>query len=236
MLLNGHKIVYFGHSAFLVISQKNKTILIDPWISNPVNNKKLESVVNEVDYILVTHAHSDHIGDAVEIARNYNSEIISNFEITNYLGSKGISKLSGMNIGGTLKRGEISFTMVEASHSSTILEGERSIPGGNPCGFIITLEDRFKIYHMGDTGLFGGLNYIAELYKPDLVMIPIGGHYTMGIEEAAYALKILKPSIIIPMHYRTFPVIDANPEKLIELLPSELKEGVKILNPGDLLE
>jgi len=236
MLLKGHKIVYFGHSAFLVISQKGKTILIDPWLSNPVNKRTIDSVVNKVDFILITHGHGDHIGDAVEIGKRYNSEIISTFEITNYLGSKSLSRLSGMNIGGTLSREEISFTMVEASHSSTIYDGERAIPGGNPCGFIITLEDGLKIYHMGDTGLFGGLNYIAELYKPDIVMIPIGGHYTMGVVEASYALRILNPSIIIPMHYKTFPVIDADPEKLKELLPSELKERVKVLKPGDFLE
>lgn len=235
MLLRGHELVYFGHSAFLIRTIKGTGILIDPWISNPANKKRLKEFAKEVHYILITHAHADHIGDTIDIARIYNSEIIAMFEITNYLGSKGISRLTGMNIGGTVKKGEISFTMVEATHSSTISEGERVLPGGNPCGFIITLEDGFRIYHMGDTGLIGSLEHIAKLYHPNLLLIPIGGHYTMGPEEAAYSAQILNPEIIVPMHYKTFPVIDVSVEDFISKLSPDLRERVKALSPGEVL-
>ncbi len=236
MLLGGHKIVYFGHSAFLILTKGGHSILIDPWISNPSNNRKLEEFTKKVDLILITHGHGDHLGDAIEIAKKYDSEVISSYEITNYLRSKGVSKVTGMNIGGTVHREEVQITMVEATHSSTIYDGDKILPGGAATGFIVTLDNGHKIYHMGDTGLFCGLNYIAELYKPNVILIPIGGHFTMGLEEAAYAIKILKPDIIIPMHYKTFPVIDAEPSKLETLLPEEFKNKIQVLKPGEFLE
>ncbi len=235
MLLNGHEVVYFGHSAFLIKSAKGCSILIDPWISNPANKKRLEEFTRDVQFILVTHAHGDHLGDTLELARSFNSEVIAIYEITNYLGSRGISKLTGMNIGGTVRRSGVSFTMVEATHSSTISDGERVLPGGNPCGFIITLEDNFRIYHMGDTGLIGSLEHIAKIYKPNLLLIPIGGHYTMGPEEAAYTIEVLNPDIVVPMHYKTFPVIDVNVNDLLDKLPMNLRERVKVLQPGEVL-
>lgn len=235
MKLNGHELVYFGHSAFLIKNKDGINTLIDPWISNPSNKRRLEEYVDNVDYILITHGHGDHIGDAEEIGKRYNAEVIAMFEVTNYLRSKGLEKLTGMNIGGTLKKENISFTMVEAAHSSTIHDGEKTFPGGSAAGFVISMEDGFTLYHMGDTGLFGGLKMITELYHPDLIMIPIGGHYTMGPREAAYAISVLNPKMIIPMHYRTFPVIDVSVEEFIKSLDLKIRERVIPLSPGEIL-
>ncbi|HOK23563.1 MAG TPA: metal-dependent hydrolase [Candidatus Hydrothermia bacterium] len=229
----GRTLVYFGHSAFLIKSSSNVNILIDPWISNPINKAKIEEFTNRVHYILITHGHDDHVGDTLSIAKAFDAEVITNHEIANFLHFKGLNKLTGMNTGGTYRKDNLSFTMVEATHSSTIHDGERMIPGGNPVGFVVTLEDGYKLYHMGDTGLLGSLPMIAELYKPDILMIPIGGHYTMGPQEAAYTVSIIKPKVIIPMHYKTFPLIDVNLEEFIEKLSPAFKDRVIPLKPGD---
>jgi len=235
MELNGHEIVYFGHSAFLIRSKGGVNILIDPWISNPSNTKKLEDFVEKVHYILLTHAHGDHLGDAIELGKKYNPEIIAIYEITNFLAEKGLKNVTGMNMGGTVKRDGVAFTMVEATHSSTITDAGKTLPGGNPCGFIVTLEDGLKVYHMGDTGLIGSIELIGKLYRPQVVLVPIGGHFTIGPEEAGLLMEILKPEVIIPMHYKTFPLIDVKVEEFIEKLSPDLRTRVKPLKPGEVL-
>jgi len=225
-------------SAFKLVSPEGKVILIDPWLTNPSappdSLKKLENV----DLILITHGHSDHIGNAIEIAKEKDAEIISIFEVMLYLQSKGLTKLHGMNKGGTIEWNKIKITMTDAVHSSGIDENGKIVQcGGEPAGYVITFENGFTVYHAGDTGIFRDMELIRELYHPELALLPIGSVFTMGPEEASFAIvNLLKPEWAIPMHYGTFPVLSGTPEKLIELLPDIYKERIIVLNPGETAE
>ncbi|RKZ01811.1 MAG: metal-dependent hydrolase [Candidatus Hydrothermota bacterium] len=232
----GVKVTWFGHSAFGLTSVTGKFLLIDPWIGNPSATRNFQNQIERIDLILITHGHGDHIGDTIALAKKHNPTVLAIYEVANYLQSKGVKRVVGMNKGGTYVFGGIKATMVDASHSSTIIEGGRAIPGGEAAGFIVEFENGFKVYHMGDTGLFGGLTLIAEFYKPNLVLIPIGGLFTFGPENAAFAIKILKPDWIIPMHYETFPALTGTPRDFKEALPPEFKDRVIVLKPGETAE
>jgi L-ascorbate metabolism protein UlaG (beta-lactamase superfamily) len=228
---NGIKITWFGHSAFLFESHRGKNILIDPWLDNPKAPAGAKDIAN-VDLILITHGHSDHIGNSIEIAKRTNAKIISIFEISLYISEHGITNTQGMNKGGTVDIDGVKVTMVDAKHSSGIDYDGRLIEGGEPAGYVIEFENGFRIYHAGDTALFGDMKLIGEFYKPDLVILPIGGLYTMGPEEAAYACRLLMPKYIIGMHYGTFPALTGTPNELLKLLPLALKDSVVELEVG----
>ena len=228
---NGIKIIWYGHSAFLLESQRGKNILIDPWLDNPKAPAGAKDIA-DVDLILITHGHSDHIGNSVEIAKRTNAKIISIFEISLYISDQGITNTQGMNKGGTVDIDGVKVAMVDAKHSSGIDYNGRAIEGGEPAGYIIEFENGFRIYHAGDTALFGDMKLIGEFYKPDLVILPIGGLYTMGPEEAAYACRLLKPKYIIGMHYGTFPVLTGTPDELRRRLPADLRKRVIELEAG----
>ena len=227
----GIKITWFGHSAFLIESPKGKRILIDPWLDNPKAFEGAKDITN-VDLILITHGHSDHIGNTIEIAKRTGAKVISIFEVYLHIEAQGVTNAQGMNKGGTIDIDGIKVTMVDAKHSSGIDLDGKVINGGDAAGYIIETENNFKVYHAGDTALFGDMKIIGEFYKPDVALLPIGGLYTMGPREAAYACKLLKPKYIIGMHYGTFPVLTGSPEELKELLPNDMKNRVIILEPG----
>ncbi len=230
---NGAKIKYYGHSAFRITSPQGKIIFIDPWLSNPSSTGEKD---NQAHIILLTHAHGDHVGDTVEIARASGAKVYAIHEVYVYLSQKGISNAVGMNIGGHVKDGDLEFIMTQAVHSSTLQEGDTMLPGGDPAGFVIKLENGFTIYHAGDTGVFSSMSIIGELYKPDLALLPIGSHYTMGPEEAAYAVKLLKPRYVIPMHYGTFPILTGSPEEFKNLIDPSLNVEVVTVKVGEEVE
>lgn len=222
------KLVFFGHSCFKIVSEKGKKIIIDPWLTNPLSPKDADQ--GPYDYILITHAHGDHLGEALSLSKK-GGEIIAIHEIQQYLLRKGATKAIGMNIGGTYRSDGISFTMVPALHSSSFPDGSY---GGEPCGFVITLENGLTIYHAGDTGVFSDMKLIGELYTPEIALLPIGDHYVMGPKEAAKACELIRPKVIIPMHYGTFPVLSGK----VEDLENEIKKyGLEIkihpLKPGE---
>jgi L-ascorbate metabolism protein UlaG (beta-lactamase superfamily) len=210
---------WFGHAAF-EINIDGVKVLIDPWISNPLSNVKVDELKN-IDLILVSHDHFDHLGDAVEIARRTGAQILSVPELSNYLKDQGLNTI-GMNIGGTAEFKGLKITMTQAFHTSS---------RGSPVGYVIKGRES-SIYHTGDTGLFGDMKIIGELYKPKISLLPIGGYYTMGIDEALVAIDLIKPETVIPMHYNTFPVIKADVERFKELTAGK---GVKciVLRPGE---
>ena len=221
------KVRFLGHAAFLI--EGSKRILIDPFLSgNPQAAVRPEEL--EADLILVTHAHGDHIGDAVEIARRTGAKIVAMYDIANYLveSERGITTI-GMNYGPTEIEG-VGIIQVPAWHSSS--DGKYSI--GNASGFIVKLDGR-TIYHAGDTFVFSDMALFSELYGPiDVALLPIGGHFTMGPREAAKAVELLRPRKVVPMHYNTWPPIAKDPEEFKRLVGD--KSEVVILKPGEELE
>ncbi|WP_288072021.1 metal-dependent hydrolase [Pyrococcus sp.] len=222
------KITFLGHASFYI--EGSKKILIDPFLSgNPVASAKPDDF-KTVDIILVTHAHGDHLGDAGAIAKRTGAKIVAMYDLANYIAEKyrGVNTV-GMNYGPT-KVDEVEIVQVPAWHSSS--DGKYSI--GNACGYIVKL-DGVTIYHAGDTYVFKDMELFAELYGPiDVALLPIGGHFTMGIREAAKAVELLKPRYVIPMHYNTWPPIAADPEEFKKLVGEKAK--VVILKPGEYLE
>lgn len=233
-----NSLIYLGHSAFVLKTDKN-TIWFDPWLENPKAPEGIDKS-GENHIILITHAHGDHLGNSEIIAKETGGTVVAIHEITVYLQKKGVKNLVGMNIGGSVVIDGVKITMVPAFHSSSIQEGDDIIYGGEACGFVVRLTDGKTFYHAGDTGLFGDMSLIARLYKPHVAMIPIGGHYVMGPEEAALATMFLKPQVVIPMHYDTFPVLKGTPSEF----ENELKKNgltsdkvmVAALQPGDSLD
>lgn len=228
-------IFYLGHSAFKLISPDGKVILIDPWVENPLLHTSIKDL-GKVDLILITHGHGDHVGNALSIAKETQATIVGIHEISQYFVAKGHSKVIGMNKGGTLEAEGLKITMTHAVHSSTISENGRMIPAGEAAGFIIEFENGFRIYHAGDTAVFKDMEIIRDIYGPELVFLPIGDHYVMSPEQAAYACKLLRPRFVIPMHYETFPILTGTPQKFQDLVRDMAEMEVIVLAPGEGVE
>jgi L-ascorbate metabolism protein UlaG (beta-lactamase superfamily) len=227
----GVKITWLGHSVFLFEAEKK--LLIDPFISgNPLAPCSPEEL--NPDIIAVTHGHRDHLGDTIEIGKRTGCRIISVHEVANYIKSKGVFA-EGMGKGGTVNVEGIKLTMTEALHSSSIDASGFSFDGGSPAGFIIRINDH-SIYHAGDTGVFGDMQLIGELYEPELALLPIGDKFTMGIKEATKAVELIQPKIVVPMHYNTFDVIIQDPLKFKQAVESKTNTKVIIMQPGQSIE
>jgi L-ascorbate metabolism protein UlaG (beta-lactamase superfamily) len=230
MKLDGIKITWLGHATFRVETPQGKTVLIDPWVTGNPKCPEKEKSFSRVDVMLCTHGHGDHIGDAVEIAKKHDPIVVGIYELCSWLEGKGVKRVSGMNKGGTQTVGDIKVTMVHAEHSSGIEDGGQVFYGGEAAGYVIEFSNGVKIYHAGDTCVFGDMAIIREIYAPEVCMLPIGDHYTMGPREAAYACKLLKPKTVIPMHYGTFPVLTGTPAELRKLARDvEVRE----MKPGE---
>ena len=229
MQLDGLKITWLGHATFRIQTPKGKTILIDPWVMNNPACPESEKNLKSLDVMLITHGHGDHIGDAVEIAKQHNPKIVGIPELCNWLRKKGIQETNEMNKGGTQRVGDIRVTMVHADHSCGIQDGDQLVYGGEAVGYVVEFDNGVKIYHAGDTNVFGDMAIIRELYSPQIAMVPIGDHYTMSPREAAYACNLLKPQMVIPMHFATFPLLTGRPSEL-----SKLVQGLEVceMKPG----
>jgi len=232
MKLKGIKLTWLGHATFRIQTPGGKTIIVDPWVMGNPMCPDADKNVAKVDVLLCTHGHFDHIGDAVEIAKKHNPTVVGIPELTSWLAKKGVQQTAMMNKGGTQTVGDIKVTMVHADHSCGITDGDEIVYGGEACGYVIEFENGVKMYHAGDTNVFGDMEIIRKLYKPDIAMLPIGDHFTMSPREAAYACGLLKPKTVIPMHFGTFPILTGKPGALKKLV-----KGVEIveMTPGKTL-
>ncbi|MDD3581323.1 MAG: metal-dependent hydrolase [Desulfobacca sp.] len=229
----GIKITFYGHSAFK-LDGAGSSVLIDPWLDNPLLQTPI-AALGAVNLILVTHGHADHLGNTVEIAHKTGAPVVAIHELACYLAGKGLEVI-GMNKGGTCSAGGVKVTMTQALHSSSLEEGGRLLPAGDPVGFVVEFANGFRVYHAGDTAVFKDLELIRELYHPELAMLPIGDHYVMSPAEAALACRLLRPKFVIPMHYGTFPVLTGTPEKLQSLLQDQPDIQIVVLKPGETVE
>ena len=234
MKLNGLKLTWLGHATFLIETPDGKKILIDPWVMNnpvtPADKKKFD----KIDVMLCTHGHGDHIGDAVELAKKHDPKLVGVYELCMWMNKKGAKQIMPMNKGGSQEVGDIYVTMVHADHSCGIEDDGQIIYGGEPCGYVIQFKNGLKIYHAGDTNVFGDMQLIHELYQPDLVMLPVGDVFTMGPREAALACKLLKPKAVIPMHFGTFPLLTGTPQEL-ERRIKDMGIDLHTMKPGESL-
>lgn len=237
----GHTaITWWGHACVELLTPGGVTVLFDPWFDNPAGPRAPETV-ERCELLLVTHGHADHVGNAIQIASRTRPVWPAIHELTLWLSSvySAPEDLIGMNKGGTTDACGLRVTMTSADHSAGDWDSAAGAPRylGEPAGFVVELEDGTRIYHAGDTNVFGDMRIIGELYRPDLAILPIGGQYTMGPREAALAVELLGVREVLPIHYGTFPILAGTPEQLgAELAARSLGDViVHALQPGGTL-
>ena len=240
------QLTWYGQSAFKILAATGKVLLVDPWLTNPVFEKAKNELaaLEHVDLILVTHGHSDHVGDAVEIGKRTRAKLVATFDlsaaIVSALGYP--SDLADMettgHMGGTLTLfgGEVAVTFVPAWHGSAVSKEETAPPvyAGTPAGLVIALRDGPTIYHTGDTDLFSDMALVSRFHKIDTMLVCIGDHFTMGPARAAEAVRLVNPREVIPMHYGTFPVLTGTPEAFeAELKKLKSRAKLRVMKIGE---
>lgn len=227
------QLTWLGHSAcHLKIGEKS--VLIDPFFSgNPKFPGDFEAGLKKVDFIMLTHGHADHLGDSLRLAKFFDATVVAMFEICAYLGAQGVEKTEPMNIGGTIDCDGLSISMVNALHSSAIVEEGNPITMGDPAGLVIRSDEK-TIYHAGDTDIFSDMTLIQRIYEPKVGLIPIGDRFTMGPKTAAMACnEFLNLETIIPVHWGTFDLLTGDPEDFKSLVK---RGNVLIPEPGNAIE
>lgn len=246
------EVLWLGQSAFRITTPGGKVIVTDPWlVKNPITPAEYKDLgkLGKVDLLLVSHGHGDHIADAPELARRNNIPMYGPGDLNMTLTTLGVlppAQLPRFNKSGRITPlPGIKVTQTHAEHSSVYVWSnpasgkDETHPGGEPVGFIIELENGFRIWHMGDTGVFGDMKWIADYYKPDLVLIPIGGHFTMDPKDAAWAVKhLIKPRAVIPMHYGANPLAKGTARQFVDAMNEGGTAGVRVIVavPGQALK
>jgi L-ascorbate metabolism protein UlaG (beta-lactamase superfamily) len=220
------ELTWLGHASFRVDTPGGKRVYVDPWLTGNPKCPEDEKSPERCDLIAITHGHGDHVGDTVELAKRFECPVVALIELRGWLSGQGLSDdmSEAPNKGGTVEKAGIRITLTDANHSSSSEDGAYL---GEPAGLVLELEDGFKIYFAGDTNVFGDMALIRRLYEPDVAVLPIGDHFTMGPKEAAVALELLGVERCVPCHYGTFPLLHGTPAQLRELAPA----SVEILEP-----
>lgn len=227
-LWGGLAITWLGHATIHITTPKGTEILIDPFLEHNPKYPKSYKLPEKLDLMLLSHGHGDHIGDAVSVAKKHHAEVVAIYELASWIGSKGVQDIVGMNLGGAYKYKDVTVSMVEARHSSSIQDGDKTLYAGDAAGFALTIEGAPVVYHAGDTSVFSDMKIIKELYAPEIGLLPIGDHYTMGPKAAALAANYLGVKTVLPIHYGTFPQLTGTP---VELEGHLRGAGVKVLAP-----
>ena len=224
---------YLGHSAVSILTGKGCRIVIDPWlVGNPACPVEYQDP-KKVDLIVLSHGHQDHSGGVADLAQRTGAKVCATWELCGLLGADGVpeSQLLPMNKGGSLTLGAIRIALTQAFHSSSyVCKKGQTHYAGEACGVLLTLESGRVLYHAGDTSLFSDMGLIGRRAKIDIALVPIGDRFTMGPEDAAEAVGLLSPRVVIPIHYNTFPPIEVDPQRFVDAVAG--RSEVRILNPG----
>jgi len=210
------QITWLGHSAFLLVTPSGTRILTDPWLGSPSCPRsfaKPEALL-PLDLVLLSHGHSDHLGETIQVARAAGAPVVCIFEVGQFLSTRGLQRIHDMGKGGTQEVAGVTITMTDAVHSGSVMDEGSIIYLGGAAGFVLRQPAMPTIYFAGDTALFGDMKIIGELYRPEIAFLPIGDVYTMGPETAAVAAKWLGVRQVVPMHWGTFPRLTGTPEML----------------------
>jgi L-ascorbate metabolism protein UlaG (beta-lactamase superfamily) len=224
-------LTWLGHAAFKYTTRQGLVILIDPWISNPKAPKNVS--FKHIEAILITHAHSDHVGEAFDLAKKFNAPIVAPNELTQIALKHGVKKVFPLDISGSTEVAGVKITAVQAVHGSGFIDGDAIVYAGSAVGYILEEYGSATLYHAGDTGVFEDMNLISRLYQPQVAMLPIGGVYTMNPVGAALAAQLIGAKTVIPMHFGTFPALTGTPTELKkEMVKLNLPYTVRELTPG----
>jgi L-ascorbate metabolism protein UlaG (beta-lactamase superfamily) len=223
-------ITWLGHSTFLLKTPGGKRVILDPWLEGNPSCPDAMKKPPKVDLILVSHGHSDHMDDAIAVARESGAPVVGIFELCVWLESKGVANTLPMNKGGSVEVAGLRVTMTDARHSAGYEAGGVMLNMGDPAGYVVRLEDGMTIYFAGDTSLFGDMRLIGEIYSPQIAFLPIGDRFTMGPDAAARACELLGVRQVVPMHWGTFPLLTGTPAQLKALVKNV---DVLELRPGD---
>ena len=226
-------LTWLGHASFRIDSPGRKRIYVDPFLSGNPRTPEAEKEPERCDLVILTHGHGDHLGDTVAIHQRFGCPVVAQVELGAWLRQNGVADDGGAhspNKGGTVSVQGVKVTLTHANHSSSAPDGSYA---GESCGVVLELEDGFKLYFAGDTNVFGDMSLIGRIYSPDVAVLPIGDHYTMGPREAAVALELLGVARCVPSHYGTFPLLVGTPDELRRLAPN-----VEVLtpDPGETIE